>query len=396
MNISLAEKKGVLGNKISKLEVLALVLKYHPCEASVLEASRHFSVEKFIRLFVTAHGMQPKGIWLTHTYARYRDSETKLEHFLLIPMPQGNLNDRPNIRFEGECLFIDNLQTNIRRQSIPHTTPFWYFHYNPNRENNPYYSMTLNLSPSCIERCVLCAGAKTGRVNNGMDDTLSSQSTINKIFRQHPQAAQQLDSVAIVTGCFSGFDEMCSHLKEVKQTISDVSSATTFRVLEHNVVTEEQFQKVVGELGYDVFVTLECFDQAIRNIALNGKVGRKGRNSQEFITILKNYAHYLEARPELGKHLVRVTYLMGLDSLEITEHFFQEIAAINKQLKHTTILPWLSIFTAYNKAMKGLQQKDFGLDFLLRGMKLCEKYFDKEMLQTLSGGTSDGYARGFY
>jgi hypothetical protein len=381
---------------ITREAVIALTLQYHANQPSVLKAAKHFSPEKFIRLFVTAHGMQPKGIWLTHTYARYTDSETGLDHFFLIPMPQGEVSNRPNIRFENGFLQIDNIETGISRQSIPHTTPFWYFHYNPNRENKLYYSMTLNLSPSCVEKCVLCAGAKTGRVNNGMDDTLSSQSTVNKIFKQHPEAAEQLDSVAIVTGCFSGFNEMCEHLKEVKETISKVASPKTFRVLEHNVVSEEQFDKVVGELGYDVFVTLECFDQEIRNIALNGKVGRKGRNSEEFITILRNYANYLDARPELGKHLVRVTYLMGLDSLATTEHFFQQIAAINKTLKHTSIVPWLSIFTAYNKAMKGLQQKDFGLEFLLQGMQLCEKYFDKDLLQTQSGGTSDGYARGFY
>lgn len=382
--------------QLTQQEILSLAKRYHANEPLVLEAAATLSPEMFLRLFITSHGMKPKGIWLTHTYARYQDSITGLEHFFLIPMPQQQSSPQPAIHFESGYLQIDEFTTNIVKQSIPHTTPFWYFHYNPNREHQPYYSMTLNLSPSCLEKCVLCAGAKTGRVNNGMNETLAAQRTLNTIFKQHPEAVQQLEEVAIVTGCFSGFDEMSRHLQAVKQATNQYCSPQTFRVLEHNVTNEKEFDLVVGELGYDVFVTLECFDQAVRNLALNGKVGRKGRNSQEFITILKNYANYLEAHPELGKHFIHVTYLMGLDSLEVTEHFFQEIAAINCSLKHTTILPWLSIFTAYNQGMKNLQRSEFGLSFLLQAMQLCEKYFDRNQLKTNSGGTSDGYARGLY
>ena len=189
---------------------------------------------------------------------------------------------------------------------------------------------------------------------------------------------------------------MTSHLRDVRQTIDKFCSPSTYRVLEHNVVTEEQFDLVVGELGYDVFITLECFDQNIRNIALNGKVGRKGRDSQEFLKIIRNYVNYLETCPELNKRFVRVTYLMGLDSLEVTESFFQQLAEINKTLKHTTVLPWLSIFTAYNDGMRAIQREEFGLRFLLNSMEICKKYFDADLLANHSGGTNDGYARGLF
>src|SRR5262249_14265353 len=154
---------------------------------------------------------------------------------------------------------VDDIQTAVRPQSIPYTTPFWYFHYDPNTEDRPFRSATLNLKPQCPERCVLCAGAKTGRVNNGMDDTLSARSVMERIFRQHPEAREQLDSIAIVTGCFQTFDALTEHLAEVRQAAELYSSPTTFRVLEHNVTTTERFEEVVGKLGYDVFVTLECY-----------------------------------------------------------------------------------------------------------------------------------------
>lgn len=383
-------------NLIGKSECIWLANEYHQNDDIVLEAAEKLSPELFLRFFVTAHGMKPAGIWQTHTYARYTDSITNKDHFFLIPMPNEKKGKQPTIRFEDNFLKIDDLQASIYPQAIPHTTPFWYFHYDPNKEDKPYDSMTLNLSPSCLEKCVLCAGAKTGRVNNGMEDTLSAKSVIGRIFQQHPEAKQQLDSVTVVTGCFADFAELKTHLTDVRAAIDEYCSPSTYRVLEHNVVAPEQFQTVVGDLGYDVFVTLECFDQEIRNIALNGKVGRKGRDSQQFIQLLKNYANYLDARPELGRHLVRVTYLMGLDSLEVTEHLFRTIAEINSTLKHTTIVPWLSIFTTYNSAMRTIQRDNFGLKFLLDAKALCEKYFDTELLMNESGGTREGFARGFF
>ncbi|MFN7097147.1 MAG: hypothetical protein ACK4PR_06275 [Gammaproteobacteria bacterium] len=370
--------------------------QYHPADMRVAQAIEEYSPEQFLRLFVTAHGMKPAGIWQTHTYMRYTDSSNQQDHFFLAPAQSQKGKKQPFIRFEENLLKIDDLQTAIFPQSIPHTTPFWYFHYDPNLEDRPYHSMTLNLSPSCLERCVLCAGAKTGRVNNGMEDTLSAQSIVEQIFKQHPQAQEQLDSVAIVTGCFKSFSELKSHLTNVRTAIDKLCSPSTYRVLEHNVTEEEQFSAIVGELGYDVFVTLECFDQEIRNIALNGKVGRKGRNSQEFIKMIETYAQYLESHPELNKKLVHVTYLMGLDSLEVTEYFFQKLADINSRLQRTSIVPWLSIFTPYNDAMRLIQRQEFSLGFLFDAIKLCKKYFSIEMLNNNSGSTREGYARGLF
>jgi len=306
------------------------------------------------------------------------------------------MDKRPYIRFENNQLKIDDITTNIIPQSIPHTTPFWYFHYDPNNESNPYHSMTLNLSPSCLEKCVLCAGAKTGRVNNGMDSTLSAKTVLKRVFDQHPQAKKQLDSIAVVTGCFANFKELTTHLTDVKEAIYDYCTPSTFRVLEHNITIENEFETIVKKLGYDIFITLECFDQEIRNIALNGKVGHKGRNSEEFLSIIENYANYLETRPEISQRIIKVTYLMGLDSLETTEYFFQKLAEINKSLNNTIVLPWLSIFTAYSIGMRNIQQKQYGLPFLLESIDICKRYFDSNLLTNKSGATSEGYARGLF
>lgn len=370
-----------------------LAKTYHPNQSEVLEAADAYSPEQFIRLFLTAHGMPPIGTWQTHTYARVTDSITGKDHFFLIPMPSAA---GPIIRFEEGVLWIDHIQTAVRPQSIPYTTPFWYFHYNPNHEDRPFSSMTLNLKPACPEKCTLCAGAKTGRVNNGTDGALSTDSAFQRIFLQHPAAPPQLDSVAVVTGCFDHFDALASHLKDVRNVALKYSAPKTFRVLEHNVTTEEQFDVVVRELGYDVFITLECFDQNKRKIALNGNVGRKGRNSAEFLNMIHTYANYLEARPELGKRFVRVTYLMGIDSLETSETLFQQMAALNQKLKNVSVIPWLSVFTPYDKSMRVIQQKDFSLRFLIDAQRLCKKYFAPALLDAESGSTADGYARGLF
>jgi hypothetical protein len=284
----------------------------------------------------------------------------------------------------------------VHTQSIPHTTPFWYFHYNPNLIEKPYDSMTLNLKPACPERCLLCAGAKTGRVNNGTQGTLSVEGSIERIFRQHIGAHNQLDSVAIVTGCFQEFNALAGHLREVQTAIKKFSTAKTFRVLEHNITTFEQYEIIVGELGYDIFLTLECFDNERRKIALNGNVGRKGRDSRQFIDMMKVYAHFLELHPELNKKFVRVTYLIGIDSLEVTELLFSEMAKINAQLRNTKVVPWLSVFTAYDNSMKPIQHKDFSLQFLLDAQNLAKKYFSEGDLLSESGSTADGYARGLF
>lgn len=396
MHLDKSAYKPTVNNTIGKDECISLVKKYYGDNKKILEAVSQLSTEQFVRLFITAHGMQPVGIWQTHTYARYTDSLTGKKSFFLIPIENPKITMRPWIRFENNVFKIDDFETNIVPQSIPHTTPFWYFHYNPNEEKQPYRSMTLNLSPSCLERCVLCAGAKTGRVNNGMNSTLQAESTIERIFKQHPDAKDQLEKVAVVTGCFNDFNELSAHLADVRKSVEKFCSPSTYRVLEHNVTTEEQLERVVGQLGYDIFITLECFDQEIRNIALNGKVGRKGRDSQEFLHIIQNYANYLEARPKLNKHTVRVTYLMGLDSLATTEYFFQKLSEINISLKYTKVVPWLSIFTPYNDAMRAIQQKDFGLQFLLDSIELSKRYFGNNLLENDSGGTSDGYARGLF
>ncbi|WP_394838761.1 hypothetical protein LVJ94_17870 [Pendulispora rubella] len=334
------------------------------------------------------------------------DSITALDHFFLIPLPYEAYHlllkdrhppkNRPHIRMQDGRVWVDHIPTTARPQAIPFTTPFWYFHYDPNLEQTPFQSMTLNLNPACPEKCTLCAGAKTGRVNNGMDDTLSSRSTLDRVFAQHPEAAAQLDSVAIVTGCFRNFDVLTDHLKDVRRSVESHASPSRYLVLEHNVVTEEQFDVVIRELGYEVFITLECFDQDNRNIALNGKVGRKGRDSNEFLDMMWTYARYLDTRPELGKRFVKVTYLMGIDSLETSEALFQKMADMNRQLKHAVVMPWLSIFTPYDRPMRAIQQPDFSLRFLLDAQELCRKYFDEPWLASESGGTAQGFARGLF
>jgi hypothetical protein len=390
-----------------RAEARRLAEIYHAGDAVVGEAAESYSPERFLRLFLTAHGMAPVGTWKSHTYARITDSETGLDHFFLIPLPyrpnpratnaaERAAAKRPNIRFDGTDLWIDDFATSVRPQSIPYTTPFWYFHYDPNRESTPYYSMTLNLKPACPEKCTLCAGAKTGRVNNGTDGALETDRAFARILKQHPEAATQLDSVAVVTGCFDTFDSLTAHLREVRDAARKYAKPPVLRVLEHNVTTTEQFEVVVGELGYDVFITLECFDQSMRKLALNGNVGRKGRNSEEFVSMMKTYGNYLDDRPELGRDLVRVTYLMGIDSLEVSERLFQEMADFNRGLKRAKIIPWLSIFTPYDESMRTIQRADFSLRLLIESQRLAEKYFGADVMARESGSTAEGYARGLF
>src|SRR5437762_6408 len=124
-----------------------LARKYHGDDATVLAALGQRSPEQFLRLFLTAHGMPPAGNWQTHTYVRITDSVTSKDHFFLIPIPyepheKANVRalrrPRPNIRFVNGLLWVDDIATPVRPQSIPYTTPFWYFHYNPNTEDRPF------------------------------------------------------------------------------------------------------------------------------------------------------------------------------------------------------------------------------------------------------------------
>lgn len=384
-----------------------LAARYHAHQPEVAEAIGRCSPEQFLRLFLTAHGMTPAGNWQTHTYARVTDSETGRDHFFLIPIPFELRRDRlgvqaaepaarPAIRFEDGRLWVDEFRTEVRPQAIPYTTPFWYFHYDPNAEDVPFRSMTLNLKPSCPEKCVMCAGAKTGRVNNGMEGALEADQVLAKIMAKHAGAKTQLDSVAVVTGCFESFDALTVHLRDVREAALRHASPKTFRVLEHNVATERQLDVVVGELGYDVFITLECYDAELRRLALNGRVGRKGRDTAEFLEMMRNYARYLDARPELGRTVVHVTYLIGIDPLPVAETLFREMAEINRGLKNVTVLPWLSVFTPYETSMRLIQHPDFSLQFLLQAQELCRAYFPADLLAAESGGTADGYARGLF
>lgn len=380
----------------ARTDCVRLAQKYYEDDGVILEAAETFSPEQFLRLLVTAHGAKPLGQWLSHCYARFQDSQTGQEHFFLIPRETEEKTNKPHIAFDDNMLRIDDMQTNIRLQEIPHTTPFWYFHYDPNKENRPCEMLTLNLSPACPEKCVLCAGAKTGRVNNGMKNTLSPRVVMKNIFNQFPEAISQLNSVAIVTGCFNDFNALRWHLEEVRDAILPYCSPSEFRVLEHNIASSEQFDIIVRELGYDVFITLECFDQKVRDIALNGKVGRKGRDIHAFLAMIETYARFLDSHPELNKKIVRVTYLAGLDDLAVTEAYFQILAKINQKLQYTQIIPWLSIFTAYSKGMKNIRNADFSLRYLLDVIALSKKYFAEDVLEKESGGTCAGFARGLF
>ncbi len=374
--------------------------RYHGDQPDLLKLVTDQSPEELLRLFVISHGMKPVGTWQTHTYSRFTDSVTGRDHFFLIPMPYRNRNrttqERPNIEVIEKTIFIDGMRTPIRLQSIPYTTPFWYFHYNPNLEDRPYRSMALNLSPYCGEGCPICAGAMTGRVNSGQNFTLSPETVLEGIFEQHPKAHSQVEIVAVVTGCFADFNTLVTHLQEVKAAALKRCAAHTFRVLEHGIDTEERIELVVGELGYDIYVTLECYDPELRRIALNGKRGRKGRAREKFLELIKVYANYLDSHPRDKENFVRVTYLMGLDVLETSAEFFQELAMVNQGLRRTTVLPWVSIFTPYSDGMRKLQRSDFSLEFLLRAQKLCQEYFAPVLLAEKSGGTGQGYARGLF
>jgi hypothetical protein len=284
----------------------------------------------------------------------------------------------------------------VRAQAIPFTTPFWYFHYDPNRENQPYASMTLNLKPACPEKCRLCAGAKTGRVNNGLQGTLGTDFVFRRILDQHLETRTQLESVAVVTGCFDHFDAMANHLREVRETIQTYAQPKEWRVLEHNVVTPEQFERVVGQLGYDVFITLECFDPEKRKIALNGNQGRKGRETRQFIEMMETYADYLEKRAEKGRDLVRVTYLAGIDPLSTTEELFAQMARINDKHQHARVVPWLSVFTPYAASMAVIQNREFSLQYLIDIQDLTRRYFGSEVAELQTGSTAEGFARGLF
>lgn len=179
-----------------------LIERYYPHNKLIQDSFGEKTAAEFLRLFITSNGMNPVGSWLTHTYCKIFDEAKNQSHFFLVPMKDEKNQTSANIRFENNILKIDEFETTIKQQVIPHTTPFWYFHYNPNKEETPYESMTLNLSPSCLEKCVLCAGAKTGRVNNGINGTLDPSQVLSNIFKQHPNAIHQLDSLAVVTGCF--------------------------------------------------------------------------------------------------------------------------------------------------------------------------------------------------
>jgi len=364
----------------SKEHSLWLSDRYCPHDEIVHHAAKNMSPHQFLRLFITAYGMLPTGTWQTHTYAQFHDSVSQKEHFFLIPMQKQQNDKQPRIQFKNGFLYIDDVPTNIKQQSIPHTSPFWYFHYSPNQNDKPYRAMTLNFSPSCLEKCVLCAGAKTGRVNNGMNKTLSAKDMLTTIFTKHPNAIAQLESVAIVTGCFNDFTELKDHLGDVRHAVHQFCQPKEFLVLEHNIETNEQLDIVIRELGYDIFITLECYDQNIRNIALNGKVGRKGRDSKVFLNMIKNYVDYLARHSALNKNLIRVTYLVGLDPLPVMEDYFKQLAALNKQYQNIQIVPWLSIFTSYNKGMSTIQNKSFNLVFILQAMALAEKYFSQHLL----------------
>ena len=123
-------------------------------------------------------------------------------------------------------------------------------------------------------------------MNNGLEGSLATEHSFGKDLQSAPAGSRAagFDKLAVVTGCFDQFDDLASHLRDVRQSVLKFASPSTFRVLEHNVTTEAQYEIVVGELGYDVFITLECFDQSMRKIALNGNVGRKGATAGNFST----------------------------------------------------------------------------------------------------------------
>ena len=76
-----------LRNKFGRGECRILADRYHMGDEIVKRAAETYSPEQFLRLFITAHGMQPVGLWQTHTYARLTDSLSGKDHFFLIPMP---------------------------------------------------------------------------------------------------------------------------------------------------------------------------------------------------------------------------------------------------------------------------------------------------------------------
>jgi hypothetical protein len=229
-----------------------------------------------------------------------------------------------------------------------------------------------------------------------MNGTIDCGATFERIFAQHPEAPEQLDSVAVVTGCFDTFDALAGHLRDVRTSITKYASPRSFRVLEHNVCTPEQFEIVSGELGYEVFITLECFDQEKRKVALNGNVGRKGRDSRQFLEMIRTYAEFLDARRDPMNRLVRVTYLIGIDSLETVEDLFRQLAELNRSLDYAKVVPWLSVFTPYASSMRTIQHPDFSMTFLLEAMELATKYFGQDLIEAESGTTADGYARGLF
>src|SRR5262249_28033716 len=112
-----------------------LAKKYHADDPAVLAPLGTHSPQQLLPVFLPAHGMPPVGNWQTHPYVRITDSVTGKDHFFLIPIPyepheKANvrvLRPRPNIRFQNGLLWIDDIATPVRPQSIPYTTPFWYF-----------------------------------------------------------------------------------------------------------------------------------------------------------------------------------------------------------------------------------------------------------------------------
>lgn len=380
---------------LSQEDIYALIVKYHRHDQDAFALLDSLSPMQLLRLFLIYHGMTPQQVYPTHTYCLLLDPMTQRKHFFLVPRPRsGSHAPRPAIHAANGHLVIDDLLTPITLQPLAPCSPYYYFHYDPNDDRDQRFrQVTLNLHPHCGQSCRICAGKETRRINQSSLVSVEPEQVFQEIEEKHPQAIEQLQVVAVVTGCFPTFKKLADHLSKVRAAASKRTRACVFRVLEHGVYQPAQLEHVVCHLGYDLFVTLETYDQRTRRRILGSK---KGREVQQLCELVQWYAELVAARRQDEGNIVRVTYVVGLEALSRTEAFFEKLSAINHAFGQTVVAPWVSIFCPYSERQRQLLHPDFSLSFLIKAQQLCKEYFDPKLMAKNSGSTAQGHARGLF
>lgn len=168
----------------------------------------------------------------------------------------------------------------------------------------------------------------------------------------------ELESVAIVTGCFPSEEKLVNHLMMIRETFAEFGFSGESRYIGSQLRSQEALERVISTGPFALYLTVEIFERR-EQLMKRTKASLNLEGGKDLLSRAK----------QLGAETTFL-YIVGLDSHKTMEAQFPTYAPL------LTRLPHIQTFQVYVPEQIKLRRPEAGnIEYFLRTRKIVEEAF---------------------